>query len=248
MKKFFCLCFCFLIFLKADEIYLNLSWEDYITLKNMEKKYSVNADWVDIEKILIKGHKDGIVGIMKEFYDLKNNRDILYINKEINYITKQSGLPDWVLKIIVQIESGYANNILALRGDKDMYKSLVMLEKIVPVLIKFYKPNRIVITGNKNALINIAQELFQKKYSFDIGVAQVNSINFKLSEIPSMLNSRYNLIKANNVLADCSNFYNISFKDTLECYNKGFKEQKQYSYFNKFVNAYIEKYTEDLRK
>ena len=154
-------------------------------------------------------------------------------------IAKQSGVDKKVYYSIVKIESDWENNLIAFNSNKKFYNELKPLKKIIgDMSLKFLRPNRIIIIADRESIISIAQGLYKRKINFDLGIAQINSVNFAYDEIPAMFNPKYNLIKANNVLAQCAERYRISPKSTIECYNKGFRNHKGYAYFNKFLKAY----------
>lgn len=161
------------------------------------------------------------------------------INQIIADISKQSSVDKKVYYSIIKIESDWENNIIAFNANKKFYNELKPLKKIIgDMTLKFLKPNRIVIIADRESMVSIAQSLYKRKVNFDLGLAQINSVNFTYDEIPTMFNPKYNLIKANNILAQCAERYRISPKSTIECYNKGFRNHKGYSYFNKFIKAY----------
>ena len=161
------------------------------------------------------------------------------ISEIIADISKQSSVDKRVYYSIIKIESDWENNIVAFNASKKFYNELKPLKKIIgDMTLKFLKPNRIVIIADRESMVSIAQSLYKRKVNFDLGLAQINSVNFTYDEIPTMFEPKYNLIKANNVLAQCAERYRISPKSTIECYNKGFRNHKGYSYFSKFIKAY----------
>lgn len=156
-------------------------------------------------------------------------------------ISKISGIDKQVYLSIIQIESNGKQNIIAFNGSKDFYKQLQGLKNIDNSLeIKQFYPNRIVIYSNTNkeTIVAIARELYLLGKNFDLGVAQINSSNFSYEEIPLMLDLKYNIIKANNILADCQSKFK-TIKPSIECYNKGYANHKGYDYFKKFINSYF---------
>ena len=161
------------------------------------------------------------------------------VSEIIADIAKYSGVDKKVYYSIIKIESDWESNIVAFNASKEFYNELKPLKKIIgDISLKFIRPNRVVIIADRESIISIAQVLYARKINFDLGLAQINSVNFKENEIPKMFEPKYNLIKANNVLAQCAEYYRISPKSTIECYNKGFRKHRNYAYFQKFLKAY----------
>ncbi|RDU61851.1 transglycosylase SLT domain-containing protein [Helicobacter sp. MIT 14-3879] len=181
---------------------------------------------------------------MKVFLILSVILKILFayeVDSIIGEISKISGVDKKVYLSIIKIESNGKQNIIALNGSKDFYKQLQGLKYIDNSLeVKHFYPNRIVIYSNtnKNIIAAIAKELYLLNKNFDLGIAQINSSNFSYEEIPLMLDLKYNIIKANNILANCQAKYQ-SIKPSIECYNKGYANHKGYAYFKKFIKSYL---------
>lgn len=173
------------------------------------------------------------------FFAIFSNALATNLSEVIADIAKQSGVDRKIYYSIIKIESDWESNIVAFNASKEFYNELKPLKKIIgDISLKFIRPNRIVIIADRESIISIAQVLYARKINFDLGLAQINSVNFKENEIPKMFEPKYNLIKANNVLAQCAEYYRISPKSTIECYNKGFRKHRNYAYFQKFLKAY----------
>lgn len=164
------------------------------------------------------------------------------LDSVIDEVALISGVDKQVYLSIVKIESNGKQNIIAFNGSDNFYNYLKGLKEIDSSLeIKKYSPNRIVIysPNNSSSIVAIAKELYLLQKSFDLGIAQINSQNFSYEEIPLMLDIKYNIIKANNILADCRARFHLSIPSSIECYNKGYINHQGYSYYKKFMQSYL---------
>ncbi|ARE81418.1 transglycosylase SLT domain-containing protein [Campylobacter helveticus] len=143
--------------------------------------------------------------------------------------------------------------------DKRLLYTLAKIESnFEPLIIAFTSKNKINIMGNNidlrhlkykdkfliqirsdaKTLEKIALYLLDKGFNIDIGLMQINSINFTKEEIPYLFNPSYNIKKAIKVLKTCKSKFN-SLKQSIECYNKGNRLGVRYDYYANFTRHFI---------
>lgn len=83
-----------------------------------------------------------------------------------------------------------------------------------------------------------AKNLLKLGYSIDVGLAQINCVNFTPNEIDKIFKPSYNLQIAAKVIRDCYKSKNKNIKKTIECYNYGIRNRSSYPYFNQFIKIY----------
>ena len=103
-----------------------------------------------------------------------------------------------------------------------------------------YKDKYIVSISSSSVetLSAIAKELIDSGYSVDVGLMQINSVNFEPDSVEDIFDLDTNIKKAISVLAMCQNRYE-STKNVIECYNKGFMAKKSDDYYAKFKSSFI---------
>ncbi|EJJ7261997.1 transglycosylase SLT domain-containing protein [Campylobacter coli] len=140
-----------------------------------------------------------------------------------------------ILYTIAKIESNFETNIIAFLSDK---KWKIKGESIKIKNIKYKNKFLVQIRASINELKQIATYLIQKGYKIDVGLMQINSINFNLDELNVIFNPNYNIQKAVIVLKQCRNNFKNT-KNTIECYNKGNRIGEKYDYYQRFLKHYI---------
>ena len=82
-------------------------------------------------------------------------------------------------------------------------------------------------------------DLIDKGYKVDCGLMQINSANFKKSEIDDIFKLDYNIAKSTKILISCINSKG-KLSDSIECYNKGTKRiYTSYDYYKNFKFYYL---------
>lgn len=156
-----------------------------------------------------------------------NSKDInIQIAHAIKNANKISGIPENVYFTIMSIESNF----------EPLAISVVTSEKRAKLIKKLHSPNIKVLVGGKAFHQNrrvvsiypktveyaklIAKTLKENKYSFAVGLTQIDTSNFSLSEVEQMFDPKKNLEKSAKVLKGCyKRFGNLTHR--IECYNRG---------------------------
>lgn len=140
-----------------------------------------------------------------------------------------------VLYTIAKIESGFTPLIICFTSKSKDHKYL-NLRKIVG---KYKDKYLITFTGAELDLKIALKDLIQKGYKVDVGLMQINSINFSNSEIDRIFNIEYNISKSIAVLKMCMKLGDDT-KQIIECYNKGKRDKyARYDYYEKFKNSFL---------
>lgn len=153
-----------------------------------------------------------------------------------------------ILKGIAKIESGF-NPYAALIKTKDNKKTIAFLQEN-KIAFKHSEPYISVSPKTKNEAMILYDQLIAKSRDFDIvdydlGVMQVNRLNFKYYKVDEkdyFLNYQKNIFLGTDVLRKCFDRFQTA-KDTIECYNRGTDDSRfrknNYSYFSKFFDQYL---------
>lgn len=142
-----------------------------------------------------------------------------------------------ILYTIAKIESGFNPNIIAFTNSSKWHN--ISNEKISIKNIPYSKSKYLVqIKADKEILKQIALQLISQGFSVDIGLMQVNSKNISKDEIEYIFDLDYNLNKSIYIFKSCVKA-KTNIKDSIECYNKGYKTPKNYNYYKKFQASFV---------
>lgn len=164
------------------------------------------------------------------------NYSELDIANTIKKYAKEYDIDQRILYTIAKIESGFNPKAIAFVSET---KNPLKFNK-VKIKVAKYK-NKYLISlypHSKQKSIELAKQIIGAGYKIDIGLFQINSVNFKYNEIEKMFNIEYNTKKAIEVLNFCSS-KKQTFKNTIECYNKGLKSNTNFDYYLRFKNSFI---------
>ena len=144
------------------------------------------------------------------------------------------GIDVRVLYTIAKLESQFTPLVISFVSKNTNHNFKNLNKKI-----RKYKDSYIItLYGTENDLQSALRELLKdKKLRVDVGLMQINSVNFKTSEIDKIFKLQYNIDKSSEILKKCISL-KINFKDSIECYNKGTKKAVQYSYYNRFKTSF----------
>lgn len=160
-----------------------------------------------------------------------------YSNKEIaNAIKRQAmvnGIDQRLIYTIAKIESGFKPLTISFTSYKDKF----YFEKAKTKIAKYRDKYIISITADKDTLVKISYYLIEKGYLVDVGLMQLNSQNFNKTELIKAFELDYNISKSLKVLVDCQKKFK-HLKETIECYNKGFRKNVNYDYYARFKNSF----------
>lgn len=141
-----------------------------------------------------------------------------------------------ILYTIAKIESGFNPHIIAFTNRNKWHN--ISNEKISIKNIPFKNKYLVQIKAEKEILKQIALQLISQGFSIDMGLMQVNSKNISKDEIEHIFELDYNIDKSISVFKTCIKAKN-NIKDSIECYNKGYKTPKNYNYYKKFQASFI---------
>lgn len=166
------------------------------------------------------------------------------ILNSIRYVAATQGVEPRILYTIVKIESDFdpfAISFLTNSQNATYFKSLE--NDNIRIKISQYSLNRSkwvvsISPVNEAYATQIARLLIQDGFSIDVGLGQLNSQNFELSEVDEIFNPVQNLTKCSKILRGCFNAKNKDIKNTIECYNYGMRKRHSNPYFNRFFKHY----------
>lgn len=168
-------------------------------------------------------------------------KDILYTIKDV---AEKNGVSPKILYTIVKIESDfdpYAISFLTNEANAKYYKNLE--NQNISIKISPYSLNngRWVVSmspKDEQYAAAVLKALINNGFSVDVGLGQLNSINFKSDEIDVIFNPKQNLTKCIKVLRKCFNAKNKDLQNTIECYNYGMRNRNSNPYYKKFYEHY----------
>lgn len=142
-----------------------------------------------------------------------------------------------ILYTIAKIESGFNPYVIAFTNRNKWHN--VSNEKIVIKNIPYSKNKYLVqIKAEKEVLKQVALQLISQGISVDMGLMQVNSKNISKDEIEHIFELDYNIDKSISIFKSCIKA-KTNIKDSIECYNKGYKIPKNYDYYKKFQASFV---------
>ena len=147
----------------------------------------------------------------------------------------QNDIDKRVLYTLAKIESNFNPLIISFTAKhtnfhfKNLHKS-----------VKKYKDKYLInFRGSEEDLQKALRVLLQdKSLKIDVGLMQINNVNFNKSEIPYIFNPSYNTQKATLVLKECI-AKKALMKDSIECYNKGFRRVSHFDYYARFKKSFL---------
>lgn len=170
------------------------------------------------------------------------------IINSIYYVANKEGVSPRILYTIMKIESDfnpYAISFLTNQANAQYFKSLE--NYYAKIDISNYSLNRSkwavsIKPANKEYAKSIARSLYRDGFKIDVGLGQINAVNFSEDEINYIFEPYYNLTKCAKVLRRCFNFHGKSkdLRDTIECYNYGMRKRPSDPYYRKFYKYYMQ--------
>lgn len=166
-----------------------------------------------------------------------NKQDIADAIKDVS---NKSGVDARIYYSIIEIESGFRPYSLSMVANEKMLEATKKLPKENFIVKSSPYNNKYLISVfsyNENDIVELAKVLYKLDLNIDMGLMQISKQHVSEDEIERIFNPRYNIIKGNNVLADCANRYK-TLAQSIECYNRGFINKKTLTYYKKFVNSF----------
>lgn len=161
------------------------------------------------------------------------------ISKALKEASHKHEIDKKILYTLAKIESGFNPLIISFVSSKKDYdfKNLTKNTK------KYKDKYLISLQGSEKDLIDALKILLRyKKLRVDVGLMQINSVNFSYSEIDHIFKPSYNINKSSEILKACKALKS-NLKDSIECYNKGTGKYVKYDYYNRFKNSYVKDFS-----
>ncbi|OCS21965.1 hypothetical protein CFVI97532_07130 [Campylobacter fetus subsp. venerealis cfvi97/532] len=166
------------------------------------------------------------------------------IADELKIASAKSNINKRVLYTIAKIESDFTPLIISFTS----YKKDHNYPNLIRSVGKYKNKYIISFRGDEINLKNALEDLINKGYKVDVGLMQINSVNFTKDEIGDIFNIKYNIDKSVSVLKTCIDLTKTT-KQSIECYNKGKKSKySNYDYYEKFKNSYLMAFARNLDK
>lgn len=156
------------------------------------------------------------------------------IAESLKQVAREEQIDVKLLYSIAKIESNFEPLIVAFTSDRKNYRF-----ENAKVSVKPYKNKYLIqVRADEYTLKNIVRQLTNAGINVDVGIMQINSINFSNRELNQIFKPKYNIQKSTRILKNCNaKFYTL--KDTIECYNKGFRKKNSYDYYTKVKDSFI---------
>ena len=157
------------------------------------------------------------------------------IANSLRNASAKSKIDKRVLYTLAKIESNFTPLIISFTSYSKDFSYPNLTKKVSK-----YK-NRYIISfnGEEYDLKLAVLDLIDKDYKVDCGLMQINSANFKKSEIDDIFKLDYNIAKSTKILISCINSKG-KLSDSIECYNKGTKRiYTSYDYYKNFKFYYL---------
>jgi len=145
-----------------------------------------------------------------------------------------------ILKTIAVIESGLNSNCININiKNKNQYKRAVFFLRKEKIKFKQYRGQMISFKVNKQNYLDVLRFLDKYKYSFDIGIMQINNLHAKTFFMQELLltNPFYNIYIGGKILRECFDKSKDAYQ-TISCYNSGSIYKIRKNYLKKFFDTY----------
>ncbi|WP_297731686.1 transglycosylase SLT domain-containing protein [Helicobacter sp. UBA3407] len=161
--------------------------------------------------------------------------DDFEIANALKLASMQNDIDKRVLYTLAKIESNFNPLIISFTAKHTNFHF-----KNLQKSVKKYKDRYLInFKGSEKELQKALKILLQDKtLKIDVGLMQINNVNFNKSEIPYIFNPSYNTQKATLVLKECI-AKKAFMKDSIECYNKGFRKVSNFDYYTKFKKSFL---------
>lgn len=197
------------------------------------------------------------------YYDINYNNNINYLNdledlilnydmkqaiRDIDMVANEQGIDFDILYTIVKIESNFKPlQISFLTNEKNAKYFKKQANENIKVIISSYSLNRAkwvvnIQTNTVKRAKEITKILVEGGFSVDVGLGQLNSINYSLEEIDYIFDPVYNLRKCAEILRNCYKAKNGNLQKAIECYNYGTRERGSNPYYKRFYEHYMKEF------
>lgn len=169
----------------------------------------------------------------------------LEIANAIKKVAFEENISPRILYTIVKIESNFNPKIISMLLKKNEVNKITTLNYKNRFKVSSYdyalNPDKKIVNitaYKKEDLVVLVKILKENNFSFDVGLAQINSHNFSVSEIESIVSLEGNLRKATQILKSCITAKE-NIEDAIECYNYGLRPRNKNIYFARFKRSFI---------
>lgn len=168
----------------------------------------------------------------------------------IKDVSKTQGVGVKILYTIIKIESNFEPFAISFLTNEQNAKYFKKLEnKNIKITISNYSLNRAkwvvaIKPINEAHAREIAKMLIKDGFSIDVGLGQINSVNFSKDELDDIFNPEFNLRKCAKVLRKCYNAKSKDMRQTIECYNYGMRNRHSNPYYKRFYEHYKKEFGE----
>lgn len=162
------------------------------------------------------------------------------IAKELRNASVKYNIDSKVLYTLAKIESNFNPFIISFTTTKPKDYNFLNLKKNIAK----YNGKKYIVTfstNDKSGLSDLKfalRELIKLNIKVDVGLMQINSVNFKDDEIDNIFKPRFNIKKSISILKYCIGLKQKT-KKAIECYNKGNRKIKNYDYYARFLRSYL---------
>jgi type IV secretion system protein VirB1 len=159
----------------------------------------------------------------------------------IQYVSEKSGIDARIYYSIIDVESNFKPYTIGMVVNSSVLKAMENLPSAT-YNVKASKYNSrsyfvSAFSNNEEDIIGLAKALYKFDFNIDMGLMQISKQHVKEDELEFIFNPKYNLIKGNNIFAECVKKYKV-LSQSIECYNKGFNKKNALQYYRKFVNSF----------
>lgn len=166
----------------------------------------------------------------------------------INTIAIENKVSPKILYTIIKIESDFNPFAISFLTDEQNAQYFKKLKTPnINILVSKYTLNtkKWVVSIrpiNEYYAKEIARLLIRDGFSIDVGLGQINSVNFDTEELDYIFNPFYNLQKCAQVLRRCFDAKKGDLEYTIECYNYGIRDRKSNPYYKRFYEHYMKEF------
>jgi len=170
--------------------------------------------------------------------------NVLFANSLYNDYFKKIGdyynIDYKILKTLAVIESSLSPNSINvnIKNNYQFYNLIKFLKKN-HIKYKTYSKKMVYFNVNDNNYKNVLIFLNKNKYSFDIGIMQINNSHAKTLFKQELLlkNPFYNIYIGGKILRECFDKSNDAYQ-AISCYNSGSIYKIRKHYLKKFFDTY----------
>ena len=156
------------------------------------------------------------------------------IAESLKQVAREEQIDVKLLYSIAKIESNFEPLIVAFTSGSRNYQF-----KKAKVSVNCYKDTYVIqVRADEYTLKDIVRKLINAGINVDVRTMHINFINFSDNELNHIFKPKYNIQKSTQVLKNCNAKF-FTLKETIECYNKGFRKKKTSDYYTKVKDSFL---------